>query len=257
METAQRKFESVIFAAMLCVLLVGSHVYASDDEVRTWKQMEESIAQETEKPPVADWRAIEKEQQGHYTCFLNVKLGERVFRIPSYHSTYSTNSHDAQSARGKCHARDASPINITKLSIAPLYLPGYTYEDIKQTQEETKEGYAVQILVDFYPKDYFAWLEFEGAEKKLKEEGKRLQDLPVQGDYYVYNTITFIAKNKKFITSKGKPVVFECGQSCTVSVPLNNNMRLSIHHISTTFIPQEKWYDFYRTVMKYISEMNI
>ena len=208
-------------------------------------------------------RPVSQQMKAHQEksdCWVNVKIGEHVFRVPNRRNTYISkrDGSGGDLAHGICHPSNSAAIDADSLSFFPQYLPGYEPEVVQPIATETRMGFAVQIIIDTYPENYFPWLEFAGVKRKLKRDGIELADLPKQNGFYVYKGIQYIAMNENFITASGEPVVIGgVRHRYSTIFPWKGELRIAIWGINDLYIPKEEWKDFYYLVLDYMEALEI
>jgi hypothetical protein len=110
-------------------------------------------------------------------------------------------------------------------------------------------------------------------EKKLKEQGKSLKDLPAKNGFYEFEYkprhYYYMAVNKDLKTPLGNPVVIACTKhlksdqtkvppysiKCGISFDLNADLIADVSGWSPNIILPEDWEEFFPYVINYIKEL--
>lgn len=207
--------------------------------------------------------------------YIHVKLGEHVFAVPWKESwlylKYGDKTIDTYKA---CYQVGDPPIEVTYFSFSPHHKAeedyGWFYRKYASDEilKKTREGFALGVsafLVDhnlhYAEHDLF----FRSVEPRLKESNKKMELLPIEGYFYVFQSppaVYYIATEKKFITPSGNPVSFACGSfmghtDCASGIVWKDNIILGFDNLSKTYVPPSRLKEFYYDFLNYMESLEV
>jgi hypothetical protein len=158
--------------------------------------------------------------------YVKIKVGDNVFKLLRTSGISLNRDEKSWRPSKDCQNLAEQPIVVDSVYFMAHAIPEELFDE--------KLNNSFQTIIRDPKKNGKNYIKIEPSvrfKQRLEKEGRKLSDLRVEGDFYVYENANYIAKDDDFVTPMGNPAVFRVMSSPSTFLKLNENLNVTMRTI--------------------------